>query len=257
MITTYNETITDLKVNKIDRETFDTLSAEQIVPQELWFVTSADSVVVDIDKIGTSRDWTPEISALSADKRDLSALQYTGLDLEDALPRHTFEQKGIRNFTVSIPDHPDLSGDLVLSAATSYSGTDVSWWGNLSLTGNNMYMECRLTGTSEQGLRIYQFTLNKGSLSSHQTIHTFTSEEIATGVAPFQFTENDVTYDGVVSAEFATTRLATVNDISNHSVTINGQGFSLNAPYDQYLSFRQTPVTIEQDYSMNSINYTF
>ena len=73
MITTYNETITDLKVNKIDRETFDTLSAEQISPKELWFVTSADSVVVDIDKIGVSRDWTPEISSLSTDIDVLSA----------------------------------------------------------------------------------------------------------------------------------------------------------------------------------------
>ena len=54
MITTYNETITDLKVNKIDRETFDTLSAEQITPQELWFVTSADTVVVELDKYVTS-----------------------------------------------------------------------------------------------------------------------------------------------------------------------------------------------------------
>lgn len=79
-------------------------------------------------------------------------------------------------------------------------GTEVSYWGNPFSAGNNMYMECRMTGTSEQGLRIYQFTLNKGSVSSHQTIHTFTSEEIATGFAPFQFTENDVTYDGVVSA---------------------------------------------------------
>lgn len=52
MVTRYRQTITDLKVNKIDRETFDTLSAEQISPQELWFITSADSVVVDIDKIG-------------------------------------------------------------------------------------------------------------------------------------------------------------------------------------------------------------
>ena len=67
MITTYTETTTDLKVNKIDRETFDTLSAQRITPKELWFITSADSVVVDIDKIGTSRDWTPEISALSSE----------------------------------------------------------------------------------------------------------------------------------------------------------------------------------------------
>lgn len=42
----------DLTVNKLDRETFDLLSAEQISPKELWFITSADSVVVDIDKIG-------------------------------------------------------------------------------------------------------------------------------------------------------------------------------------------------------------
>ena len=54
MITTYTETTTDLKVNKIDRETFDTLSAEQITPQELWFVTSADTVVVELDKYVTS-----------------------------------------------------------------------------------------------------------------------------------------------------------------------------------------------------------
>ena len=80
MITTYTETITDLKVNKIDRETFDTLSAEQIVPQELWFVTSADTVVVDIDKIGVSRDWTPEISALSAELDDVES-QIQALDL--------------------------------------------------------------------------------------------------------------------------------------------------------------------------------
>ena len=54
MITTYTETTTDLKVNKIDRETFDTLSAEQITPHELWFVTSADTVVVELDKYVTS-----------------------------------------------------------------------------------------------------------------------------------------------------------------------------------------------------------
>ena len=64
----------DLTVNKLDRETFDALSASQISPKELWFITSADSVVVDIDKIGTSRDWTPEISELSADKRDYDDL---------------------------------------------------------------------------------------------------------------------------------------------------------------------------------------
>ena len=94
MITTYNETITDLKVNKIDRETFDTLSAEQIVPQELWFVTSADTVVVDIDKIGVSRDWTPEISALSAElddvesqiqELDISAIQQELSSVQDEL----------------------------------------------------------------------------------------------------------------------------------------------------------------------------
>lgn len=54
MITTYSETDLDLKVNKIDRETFDNLSAEQISPKELWFVTSADSVVVELDKYVTS-----------------------------------------------------------------------------------------------------------------------------------------------------------------------------------------------------------
>lgn len=71
MITTYLETDLDLKVNKIDRETFDTLSAQQISPKELWFITSADYVVVDIDKIGVSRDWTPEISALSSEIEDV------------------------------------------------------------------------------------------------------------------------------------------------------------------------------------------
>ena len=73
MITTYTETTTDLKVNKIDRETFDTLSAQRITPKELWFITSADSVVVDIDKIGVSRDWTPEISALSSEIEDVES----------------------------------------------------------------------------------------------------------------------------------------------------------------------------------------
>ena len=66
----------DLTVNKLDRETFDTLSAEQISPKELWFITSADSVVVDIDKIGSGggHDYGPEISELSADKRDYDDL---------------------------------------------------------------------------------------------------------------------------------------------------------------------------------------
>ena len=61
-----------MNVNVLPRDIYEELSAqEQITPQELWFVTSADTVVVDIDKIGVSRDWTPEISALSAELDDV------------------------------------------------------------------------------------------------------------------------------------------------------------------------------------------
>lgn len=141
-----------------------------------------------------------EMSALTSEKRDLSALQYTGIDLEEAKRWPSFQYRGIRTFTLSLPDYPSVSGELVLSANSTYSGGEVAtYWGNPNGVGNNMYVECLRTGAIE-GQYIYQFTLNKGSLASHQTIHTFTSEEIAAGVAPFQFTENDVTYDGVVSA---------------------------------------------------------
>ena len=62
---TAHTTPISMNVNVLPRDIYEELSAqERIAPQELWFVTSADSVVVDIDKIGVSRDWTPEISAL-------------------------------------------------------------------------------------------------------------------------------------------------------------------------------------------------
>ena len=74
-----------LVANKITRNIYEELSAQgQLQERELYFITSADSVVVDIDKIGTSRDWTPEISALSSEiddvenqiqELDLSAIQ--------------------------------------------------------------------------------------------------------------------------------------------------------------------------------------
>ena len=70
-----------MNVNVLPRDIYEELSAqERIAPQELWFVTSADSVVVDIDKIGVSRDWTPEISALSSEIDDVES-QIQGLDL--------------------------------------------------------------------------------------------------------------------------------------------------------------------------------
>ena len=70
-----------MNVNVLPRDIYEELSAqEQITPQELWFVTSADSVVVDIDKIGVSRDWTPEISALSAELDEVEG-QIQALDL--------------------------------------------------------------------------------------------------------------------------------------------------------------------------------
>lgn len=63
-----------MNVNVLPRDIYEELSSqEQITPQELWFVTSADTVVVDIDKIAASRDWTPEISSLSTDIDVLSA----------------------------------------------------------------------------------------------------------------------------------------------------------------------------------------
>ena len=93
--------------------------------------------MVDIDKIDSGgTDYGPEISALSEGKRDLSALQYTGLDLGDTNSHPGVAYKGIRNFVLSIPDYPDLSGELVLSAH-QYSSDR---WGNPFLAGNNMYM---------------------------------------------------------------------------------------------------------------------
>ena len=63
-----------MNVNVLPRDIYEELSSqEQITPHELWFVTSADTVVVDIDKIAASRDWTPEISSLSTDIDVLSA----------------------------------------------------------------------------------------------------------------------------------------------------------------------------------------
>ena len=70
-----------MNVNVLPRDIYEELSSqERISPQELWFVTSADTVVVDIDKIGVSRDWTPEISALSAELDDVES-QIQELDL--------------------------------------------------------------------------------------------------------------------------------------------------------------------------------
>lgn len=107
MITTYTETNTDLKVNKIDRETFDLLSAQQISPQELWFITSADSVVVDIDKIGVSRDWTPEISALSSEIDDVEN-QIQGLDLS-AIQQELSSMEDLADYFESLSAVADLS----------------------------------------------------------------------------------------------------------------------------------------------------
>ena len=55
-----------MKVNVLPRDIYEELSAqERIAPQELWFVTSADSVVVDIDKInqGGGQTSTPYLFA--------------------------------------------------------------------------------------------------------------------------------------------------------------------------------------------------
>ena len=95
------------------------------------------------------------MSAFSSDKRDLSALQYTGLDLEDATRWSNFQLRGIRTFTLSLPNYPSVSGELVLSANSTYSGGEVAtYWGNPDGTANNMYMECRRNGSIE-GQRIY------------------------------------------------------------------------------------------------------
>ena len=55
-----------MNVNVLPRDIYEELSAQgRISPQELWFVTSADSVVVDIDKInqGGGQTSTPYIFA--------------------------------------------------------------------------------------------------------------------------------------------------------------------------------------------------
>ena len=44
-----------MNVNVLPRDIYEELSSqEQITPQELWFVTSADTVVVELDKYVTS-----------------------------------------------------------------------------------------------------------------------------------------------------------------------------------------------------------
>lgn len=116
-------------------------------------------MVVDIDKIGTGggTDYGPEISALSAGldgKRDLSALQYTGIDLEDANPWPSLQHRGIRTFVVSLPDYPGVSGEISLSANAAYVGVVTRYWGNPNLTGDNMYMASIWTGSID-GQRIY------------------------------------------------------------------------------------------------------
>lgn len=66
-----------LVANKITRNIYEELSAQgQLQERELYFITSADSVVVDVDKIGSGggHDYGPEISELSADKRDYDDL---------------------------------------------------------------------------------------------------------------------------------------------------------------------------------------
>lgn len=67
-----------LVANKITRNIYEELSAQgQLQERELYFITSADSVVVDIDKIDSGgTDYGPEISELSADKRDYDDLTY-------------------------------------------------------------------------------------------------------------------------------------------------------------------------------------
>ncbi len=72
---TYEDSKVDLTINQIDRDTFDYLSA--IEPNQLYFITSADTVVVDCDMTAQFEQWSEEmdyILGLSA-VQELSSVQ--------------------------------------------------------------------------------------------------------------------------------------------------------------------------------------